>query len=106
MKKYFQIYKYSNKLKARMAIYNLLGKADIWWQDLKRVKGIKEKDLNWSTVKRYFKKKFLSKQYYEERAKEFCELKLGSMTMKDLNNKFLSLLRYVPYLVDEKPKVQ
>ena len=26
--------------------------------------------------------------------------------MKDLNNKFLSLLRYVPYLVDEKPKVQ
>ena len=28
------------------------------------------------------------------------------MTMKDLNNKFLSLLRYVPYLVDKKPKVQ
>ena len=26
--------------------------------------------------------------------------------MKDLNNKFLSLLRYVPYLVDEKSKVQ
>ena len=48
----------------------------------------------------------MSKKYYEERAKEFYELKLGSMTMKDLNNKFLSLLRYVPYLVDEKPKVQ
>ena len=40
------------------------------------------------------------------REKEFYELKLGSMTMKDLNSKFLSLLRYVPYLVDEKPKVQ
>ena len=26
--------------------------------------------------------------------------------MKDLNSKLLSLLRYVPYLVDEKPKVQ
>ena len=26
--------------------------------------------------------------------------------MKDIKNKFLSLLRYVPYLVDEKPKVQ
>ena len=35
MKKYFQIYNYSNQLKARMAIYNLTGKADIWWQDLK-----------------------------------------------------------------------
>ena len=41
MRKYFQIYNYSNQLKARMDIYNLLGKADIWWQDLKRVKGIK-----------------------------------------------------------------
>ena len=26
--------------------------------------------------------------------------------MKELNIKFLSLLRYVPYIVDEKPKVQ
>ena len=88
-----------------MAIYNLSGKAYIWWQDLKRVKGIKEKNVNWSTFKRYFKKKFLSEQYYEERAKEFYELKFGSMTMKDLDGKFLILLRYVPYLVDEKPKV-
>ena len=70
------------------------------------MKGIKEKNVSWSTFKRYFKNKFLSEQYYEERAKEFYELKLGSMTMKDLNNKFLSLLRYVPYLVDEQPKVQ
>ena len=31
MKKYFQIDNYSNQLKARMAIYNLMGKADIWW---------------------------------------------------------------------------
>ena len=28
------------------------------------------------------------------------------MNMKELNSKFLSLLRYVPYIVDEKPKVQ
>ena len=89
-----------------MAIYNRSRKADIWWQDLKRVKGIREKNVNWSTFKKYFKKKFLSEQYYEERAKEFYELKLGSITMKDLNNKFLSLLRDVPYLVDEKSKVQ
>ena len=26
--------------------------------------------------------------------------------MKELNSKFLSLLGYVPYIVDEKPKVQ
>ena len=28
------------------------------------------------------------------------------MNMKELNSKFLSLLRYVPYIVDKKSKVQ
>ena len=35
MKKYFQIYNYSNRVKGRMVVYNLTGKEDIWWQDLK-----------------------------------------------------------------------
>ena len=71
-----------------MDIYKLIGKADIWWQDIKRVKGIKEKNINWSTFKKYFKKKLLSEQYYEERAKEFYDLKLGTMNMKELNSNF------------------
>jgi len=41
MKKYFQIYNYSDRLKAKMAIYNLTRKEDIWWQDVKRVKNIR-----------------------------------------------------------------
>ena len=32
-------------------------------------------------------------------------MKLGTMNMKELNIKFLSLLRYVPYIVYENPKV-
>ena len=43
MKKYFQIYNYSDRLKAQMAIYNLTRKVDIWWKDIKIVKHIKEK---------------------------------------------------------------
>jgi hypothetical protein len=43
IKKYFQIYNYSNNMKVRMAIYNLKGMASIWWQDLKLAKGLKEK---------------------------------------------------------------
>ena len=70
------------------------------------MKGIREKNINWSTFKKYFKKNFLSEQCYEERAKDFYELKLGAINMKELSSKFLSLLRYVPYIVDEKPKVQ
>ena len=43
MKKYIHIYNYSNESKAKMAIYNMFGKVDIWWQDIKNVKGIKER---------------------------------------------------------------
>ena len=53
-KKYFQIYNYSNQLKARMAIYNLTKKDDIWWQDLKRVKGIREKKHKLEHIKEIF----------------------------------------------------
>ena len=31
MKFFFQIYNYSNELKVKMVIFNLTGKADIWW---------------------------------------------------------------------------
>ena len=69
MKKYFQIYYYSDRLKVRMAIYNLTRKANIWWQDIKRVKNFKEKYLTWRLFRKHFKWKFLCEQYYEERAK-------------------------------------
>ena len=28
------------------------------------------------------------------------------MSMKELSSNFLSMLRYVPYIIDEKPKIQ
>lgn len=33
-------------------------------------------------------------------------MKFGTLTMKELCGKFLSLLRYMPYIIEEKPKVQ
>ena len=45
MKKHFQIYNYSDELKAKMTIYNLTKKADIWWKDINKVKRIKIRNL-------------------------------------------------------------
>ena len=47
IKKYFQIYNYSNNMKVGMEVYNLKGKASIWWIDLKISHGLKEKNLEW-----------------------------------------------------------
>ena len=87
-----------------MAIYNLKGKANIWWQDLKLSKGLKEKQMEWLDFKKYFKKQYLYESYYEMKTKEFYELWLGQMTMEDIINKHLELLRFVPYIREDKVK--
>lgn len=45
------------------------------------------------------------KRYYDSNAKEFYQLRMVSMTDEEYTNKFLELLRYVPYIKYEKAKV-
>jgi hypothetical protein len=106
LKNYFKVHDYSKNLKARIAIFNLNGKASIWWEDLRNVKGIHEKDLSWKQFEKYFKKKYLSENYFDGKTKEFYELKLGQLTIDEYINKFLEMMRYVPYIKDEKVKMQ
>ena len=70
MKTYFHIYNYSDELKEKMESYNLTGKDDVQWQDIKRVKNIKEHYVTWKIYKKYFKRKYLSEQYCEEKDKK------------------------------------
>jgi len=48
----------------------------------------------------------LSERYYDEKAKEFYELWMGSMIDEKYTSRFLDLLGYVPYLKEEKAKVK
>jgi hypothetical protein len=48
----------------------------------------------------------LSEKYFDEKAKEFYELKLGQLTIEEYVSKFLDLLRCVLYIKAEKEKVQ
>jgi hypothetical protein len=56
-------------MKVRMAIYDLKGKPNIWWKDLKLAMGVKEKQLEWCDLKKYFKKQYLYESYYERKTK-------------------------------------
>jgi hypothetical protein len=48
----------------------------------------------------------LSEKYIDDKIKELYEHKLGQLTMDAYAKRFMELLRYVPYLKDEKAKVQ
>ena len=92
-------------MKVHMVVYNLKGKHDFWWQYLKISHGLIERNLEWLEFKKLFKKKYISGSYYERKTKEFYKLKLVQMTMEDLINKCLDLLRFLPYIKEEKVEV-
>ena len=92
-------------MKDRVAIFNLIGRASIWWEHFRKVKRINERKIVWKQFQKYFKNKYLSDRYYDDKIKEFHELRLGQQTMQEYANKFLELLRYVKYIKDEKVKI-
>ena len=73
---------------------------------MKNVRGIHEDKLTWNEFERLFKEKYLSERYFDDRARELYELKMGSMIDDEYTSKFLELLRYFPYLKEEKAKIQ
>jgi len=82
------------------------GGASIWWEDLREVKGLKESKLTWKQFEKYFWKEYLSEKYYDDKIKEFNDHRLGQITMDAYAKIFLELLRYVPYLKDDKSRAQ
>jgi hypothetical protein len=106
MRKYFQLHNYSPQEEGRITIYQLKGKASMWWDHFVQVKNIDEKNVTWETFKEYFGKKYLTKHYFDRKMKEFFELKLGSMTIDEYERRFLELLKYVPFIKDEQVKIQ
>jgi hypothetical protein len=106
MRKYFQLQNYSTHAEGRIAMYQLKGKESMWWDQFVQVQHIREKEVTWKEFKWYFEKKYLTKRYYDQKIKEFFELKLGSMTIDEYEQSFLELLRYVPFIKDEAVKIQ
>jgi len=54
MKKLFRLNDYSQNMKARITTISLNGKVDIWWENVKNLRGIHEEDLTWSDFERLF----------------------------------------------------
>ena len=71
MKKFFELHDYIENMKAKTTIFSLKGKANIWWEDVKNVKGMHEENFTQNEFERLFKNKYLSEIYFNDRAKDF-----------------------------------
>ena len=56
IKRYFQLYRYDDNLRACLAIFPLSKKDALWWQEAKSVNNIRSKELSWKIFKKLFKK--------------------------------------------------
>ena len=70
-----------------------------------KVKHIDEKKFTWREFKRYFRQKYLTKRYYDNKMKEFFKLKLGSMTIDEYKRIFLEISKHVAFIKDEQVKI-
>jgi hypothetical protein len=71
-----------------------------------QVHHVREKNVTWREFKKHFERKYLTKRYYDKNIKEFFELKLGRMIIDEYEQRFLELLKYVPFIKDETFKIQ
>jgi hypothetical protein len=78
----------------------------MWWDQLMQVQHIKEENVTWKEFKKYFENKYLTKRHYDRKMKYLFELKLGSITIDEYEQRFLELLKYVPFIKDETVKIQ
>jgi hypothetical protein len=66
-----------------------------------QVHHIDEKKITWKHFKRYFQKKYLTKNYYYRNIKDFFELNIGSMNLDEYERIFSEFLKYVEFIKDE-----
>eukprot|EP00253_Pinus_taeda_P020664 PITA_20664 len=88
----------------QMNLSNPKGKATLWWEEVKIVKGVTEQTTTWDNFQRFFKERYLTERFYDEKEREFHDLRLGQQTMDEFITRFTSLLRIVPYMREEKAK--
>ena len=77
-----------------------------WWRDLKHTKKDEVRETRWSNFHKIFQENYMSEIFFDRKVKEFHELRMGSMTMDVFINRFLDMLHYLPYIKDEKVKIQ
>lgn len=88
----FQLYAYESNLKACLGIYQLQGKSNLWWEEVKCVQLLEEKIFSQEEFQKQFKSWYLSECYCDDQAKEFHELRLGHLEIDEFGVNFTNIL--------------
>ncbi|XP_042939461.1 uncharacterized protein LOC122274490 [Carya illinoinensis] len=102
LEKIFSVISCTEEQKVEFAAYNLADVANGWW---KATRGFIQQELgeatpiSWNKFKEAFNDRFFPVSIREAKAREFANLKQGTMTVRQYASKFVELSRFAPHLV-------
>ena len=91
--KLFEAVGCSNELKVSNGVFYLRGEADLWWsQNETTLRAVP--NFGWDRFQEQIREKFYPVFLQKQKADEFLELKMGSMTVTEYYSKFIELSRF------------
>ena len=91
----------SSQEKAELAAYQLRDMAQVWNEQWKEGRPIREGLISWATFKMAFPDRFFPLELRERKMQEFINLRQGGMSVKEYGLKFTQLSKHAPTLVSD-----
>ena len=95
----------SNATKIRLAAFQLEGESQVWWDWVKTSRDIDA--MTWAKFHELFMSKYFPATAKHVKAREFLQLKQGTMTVMEYVAKFTELARFAnDYVATDRAKVR
>ena len=94
----------SDATRIRLTTFKLEGESQVWWDWVKTSRDLEA--MTWAEFHEFFMRKYFSATARHAKAREFLELKQGTMTVMEYMTKFTELARFADdYMATDMAKV-
>ena len=95
----------SNATRIKLVAFQLESESQVWWNWVKALRVLEA--MTWEEFRELFMGKFFPASTRHEKAREFLELKQGTMTVLEYVDKFTELVHFVDdYVATDMAKVR
>ena len=87
--------------KAELVVYQLKDVAQVWYEQWKDQRSIREGRVTWGTFRKTFLDRFFCIELREIKMQEFINLCQANMSVKEYSLNFTQLCQYAPTIVED-----
>ncbi|KZV24575.1 hypothetical protein F511_10216 [Dorcoceras hygrometricum] len=102
MEELFDAVEFSQQRRLKLAVLQLREHAQHWWKGTSRVMRESGTLISWESFCAAFLQEYTPESFYNNREREFDNLKQGSMRVAEYARQFSSLLSYVPHVANQE----